>query len=333
MSSCAYGILGFGQALGEAYSVEEAVSKYTANIEKIKNWGYKKFYVAPPEVSQTDLALEASEEALKNSGMNAEDIDYIALAVSEVPTSTYWDPACELQHKLGAVRAEVQVFNQACTSGLMAFDAIAGKFAIHPEYKNVLIVTANRFCDDHKNRATYNDYLHSDGAVAAVLKRNHNHCKWITTETASDGMYAPILRDEWRAAVTPFDSGITNKEDSSTLPDLHEQLMDFFKLIHIRNKLVVEYACQKAGIELSDLKKVIYLHDNESEMKDFAIEFNVPMDQTNANLASQFSHMGASDQLIGLKYYIESGELQGGDYAALIGIGSGMHWVCTLIQV
>ncbi|NDI34985.1 3-oxoacyl-[acyl-carrier-protein] synthase III C-terminal domain-containing protein [Chengkuizengella sediminis] len=332
--SSAYGILGFGQALGEAYKVEDEISKYTTNIDKIKSWGYKYFYVAPPEVSQSDLAYKASEEALKNSGMNAEDIDYIALAISEVPGDMVWDPACELQHKLGASRAEVQVFNQACTSGLMAFDAIAGKFAIHPEYKNVLIVTANRFCDDHKNRATYNAYLHSDGAVAAVIKRDHKHCKWITTETASDGMYAPLLRNEWRVAVTPFSAENKSIDNHpSPFSEVHEQLMDFYKLVHIRNRLVVEYACQKAGIELSDLKKVIYLHDNENEMNDFAIEFNIPVGQTNANLASQFSHMGASDQLIGLKYYIETGELQNGDYVALIGIGSGMHWVCTLLQV
>jgi 3-oxoacyl-[acyl-carrier-protein] synthase-3 len=43
--------------------------------------------------------------------------------------------------------------------------------------------------------------------------------------------------------------------------------------------------------------------------------------------------MGCADQLMSLKWHLEAGELTPGDVVALTSTSSGMHWVCTLLEV
>lgn len=341
MSGISYGIAGFGQALGQRLKVDEVITRYTSNVEKVMGWGYEYFYAAPSDVSQTDLAVKAAEEALRQADMQGEELDFIVLATSEIPEYLYWDPACELQHRLGAYRAEVQLINQACASGLMAFDAIAGKLAVHPDYKNALVVSVNRICEEYRNRATYNACLHSDGAAAAVVKRAHPRCRLISTQVISDGKYAPLFRLDWGGSAAPFNAdNLQLLKEASPLANVQQffdsdfdKLMEFVQLLNNRNREVAERACHEAGIGLSDVRRVIYLHDNIKSMKEVADSFSIPLERTNVELSIQYGHMGAADQLFGLKQYVEAGDLRQGDYVLLVAIGSGMHWVSTLIEV
>ncbi|KZE71025.1 hypothetical protein AV545_19530 [Paenibacillus jamilae] len=341
MSTSSYGIRGFGQALGQKRKVEDEVHKYTSNIDKVKKWGYEYFYAAAPEVSQTDLAFQAAEEALNHAGITAEELDFIILAISEIPEYLYWDPACELQHRLGAHSSEAILFNQACSGGLMAFDTAAGKFAIHPDYQYGLVVTSNRNSEEYRNRVTYNSCFHSDGASAAVVQREHPHCRWVSTKIWSDGTYAPLFRYDWGGSTEPFNPvNLQHIHSFSPLAKVQDffdadpvKLMEFIELLNKRIRLVTEQACEQEGIQLTEIRRIIYLHDNVKSMQEIAEIFEVDIDRTNAKLATQYGHMGVTDQLFDFKQYIESGELNRNDYVALIGIGNGMHWVCSLFQV
>jgi 3-oxoacyl-[acyl-carrier-protein] synthase-3 len=59
----------------------------------------------------------------------------------------------------------------------------------------------------------------------------------------------------------------------------------------------------------------------------------VPLARTNRELAAEHGHLGAADQLFGLSRLLVAGELGEGDRVALISLGRGMHWACTIIEV
>lgn len=341
MIGTSYGILEIGTALGERFPVEEVVSKYTNNHERIQAWGYEYVHIAPTETSQTDLAVKAAEEALQKAGIIAEELDVIILSISDIPEYMYWDPSAELQRRLGAWNAEVLLVNQACTGGLASFDIMAGKYAIHSEYQNGLIVMANKCCETYRNRVTYNASFRSDGAVAAIVKRDHPHSRWLSTKILTDGTYDKLFRLDWGGAVEPFSKDNIDKiSNHSTLAQLRSffasdpmGLMDFTELVHKRNREVTEKACIDVGITLNDLRRVIYLHDNQDSMRGLARHFGIPIEKTNAFLSTQHGHMGVVDQLFDLKKHLEIDELHTGDYVALVGFGTGMHWIATIIQV
>ncbi|HDX9634237.1 3-oxoacyl-ACP synthase III family protein [Bacillus cereus group sp. MYBK108-2] len=339
--SGSFGIKAIGSSLGERFELKNVVSNYTSNPERVYAWGYEHVHIATKNKTQTELAFEAANEAIKKAQIQAEDLDVIIFSVSDISEYLYWDSAAELQHQLGAKNAEVILLTQACTSGLASFELMAGKFAINSDYKNGLLVMSNKCCETYRNRVTYNASFRSDGAVAAVVQRNYQNSKWLASKNFTDGTYSTLFKLDVGGEVEPFSSGNIHKLSShSTLAQLRSffatdplGLLDFIELIHRRNREMTEEACKKAGIKLSDLSKIIYLHDNQESLKTLARHFEVPIEQINASLSAQYGHMGVADQLFDYNLYLENNELNSGDYVALVGFGSGMHWMATILQV
>lgn len=336
-----FGIKAIGSSLGERFALKDVVENYTNNPDRVFAWGYEHVYIASKNKTQTELAVEAAKEAIKKADIQAEELDVIILSISDIPEYLYWDSAASLQHQLGAKNAEVILLTQACTGGLASFELMAGKLSVNSDYKNGLLVMSNKCCEPYRNRATYNASFRSDGAVAAVVQRDYPKSKWLSSKNFTDGTYNELFKLDVGGEVEPFSSENVNKISSySTLAQLRSffasdplGLMDLTELIHRRNREMTEQACEKAGITLSKLSKIIYLHDNQDSLKTLARHFEIPLEKTNALLSIQYGHMGVVDQLYDYSLYLESNELESGDYIALVGFGSGMHWMATILQV
>ena len=133
----------------------------------VRRTGIKARRISADDEYTTDLAAKAAQAALKNAGMNAEEIDLIMLATV---TPDYFTPscACVVQHKIGAVNAAAFDYNTAC-SGFVSGLMIAKQFIENGAYKNILIVAADVLskATDYKDRSTC--ILFGDAAGAAVL--------------------------------------------------------------------------------------------------------------------------------------------------------------------
>lgn len=336
-----FGVVAMGNVLGEPVDVTSAVAEYTPDLKKIQGWGYRRFHRAEEGTGLTDLAARAGQLALTRAGLAADNIDLVVLAMSDIAEYLYWDAAAATQARLGAHRAEALLLNQACGSGVMSFDAVAGKFATHRDYRTALIVAANRVCDVYWNRMEATTSISSDGAAAAVAVRGHRGCRWLTTAVISDGRYADFFKLESGGAARPFAAGtpwltqVENPFDRLEVffgNDLREMLR-FAETIGARNRQVLERACQRAAVPLSSIKRVIHLNDNIRALTDLASELGISLDHTNADLAMDHGHLGCADQIFCLERHIGSGELVRGDVVALTSVGSGMHWTCTLLRI
>lgn len=331
------GIVSISHALGRPVGVAELAG---ADAGKLRNWGYHRLHRADDGVGLTDLAVRAGEAALRRAGVTAGEVDLVVLAITDIAEYLYWDAAAAVQGRLGTERAEAILLNQACGGGVVAFDTVAGRLATHPGYRTALVIAANRISETYWDRAETGTSLSSDGASAAVLRRDHPACRWLGTEVITDGRYANLMRMEAGGAAAPFTAG----GDGPVIARLVDRMESFFagdaraalalaEQIPARNREVFERACERAAVPPGSVERVLYLHDNLRAFGDLAKALGIPVDRTNAAVAMALGHFGPADQLISLDRLLAAGELVPGDTVALLSTGSGMHWACTLLRI
>ncbi|MFJ5639630.1 3-oxoacyl-ACP synthase III family protein [Streptomyces sp. NPDC093223] len=336
-----YGIVALAHALGEREDVAEAAPRYTEDLERVGDWGYQGFHRAADEVGLTDLAVSAGAAALAKANLTADQVDLLVLAIPDLAEHLYWDAAAACQAALGATRAEAVLVNQACSGGVVAFDLLAGRFATHPDYRVALLVTASRVCETYKNRMESDTSIASDGAVAAVAVRDQEACRWLVTETITDGRYARFARLPGGGTARPFSA---DHPDPGVLASPFDRMQDHFgrdvrtmldyaRRIQSNTREVIDRACKRAQVDFGEVRYVLHLNENAKALQAFARNLGVDLERTNAELAVEHGHLGTADQLFALDELLAAGRLSPGDLVALTSTGTGMHWACTLLRV
>ncbi len=132
------GILGMGHYLPEKvltnYDLEKMVD--TNNDWIVERTGIKSRHIAAPEQATSDLAFIASEIALKDAGINCEDIDCVIVA-TESPDTKFPSTACLLQDKIGAKNAAAFDLAAGC-SGFVYSLIVASQMLQAGIYKKIL---------------------------------------------------------------------------------------------------------------------------------------------------------------------------------------------------
>jgi 3-oxoacyl-[acyl-carrier-protein] synthase-3 len=314
--------------------------RYIDDPERVLRWGYKRYYRAPEDVMATDLGAVAARQALARAGLDAKEVDLIVVAASDIPEYLNWDFSAALARALELECVPTLALTQGCTSGVTALASIAGAMAIAPEMENVLLVATNRISEAHRNRMRFNTCLGSDGAAAVVVRRGHPRGQWLATEQLTYPEYVDMFRTEFGGTALPHPpSGITNLDVDTVAGVLDHFERDtarfqrFVHDVHARAAEVARRACARAGADLADVRKFIFLNDNQNAMKTIAKAAGIPIERTNADLSAELGHIGCADQLVCLHEYTERGELAPGDLVTLTSLSGGMHWASTLVRV
>lgn len=136
----------------------------------VERTGIKRRHLAADSEVTTDLALQASRNALAAAGLSVEDIDMIIFCTvtgdQVMPSS-----ACVLQKKLGARQIMAFDLSAAC-SGFVYGVTVANQFIKTGLHKHILVIGAevlHRYVN-YKERETC--ILFGDGAGAVVLSRS-----------------------------------------------------------------------------------------------------------------------------------------------------------------
>jgi len=336
-----FGTVSFGYALGEPVDIGVAVRELSDDVERILGYGYRTVHRAADGEGVTDLGVRAAQEALAKAGIAADEIDLIVFAPTDVPEYLYWDPSASLQWRLGARRAQALLLNQACTAGLAGLDIIAGRFATQPDCRTALLVAGNRTCEAYWNRVATQSMVFSDGAAAAVVRRDHPRLRWLASDAVTDGRYADFYLLDVGGTAQPFTparagQGQPVARDAWDIMEFFdyddERFAEFVTLINTRALDIVNRACKRVGATASDLKRLITSHDNVRSTTSLAETFGLPVTATNVEIGAATGHLGSADQLYSLGTLVEAGELAPGDLVALVGLGRGMHWACTIIE-
>ena len=165
-----------------------------ASLDTSDDWitsrtGIKERHIADPNENTSDLAYEASLEAIKSANIDASDIDLIILATT-TPDKVFPSTACTVQSKLNISCPAFDI--QAVCTGFIYALSIADKFMKTNAAKNVLVIGADRMSSitDYTDRS--NAILWGDGAGAVILSASKDP-GILSTHIHADGKHEHLL--------------------------------------------------------------------------------------------------------------------------------------------
>jgi len=315
-----------------AYVPERVMTNF--DLEKIVDtsdeWirtrtGISTRHIASDQQASSDLALEASKEALENAGLKSKDIDLIIVATI-TPDMFFPSTACALQAKLGA---QCGAFDMAAAcSGFPYALSIAEGYIRSGIYKNILVVGSEKLSGlmDWTDRSTC--VLFGDGAGAAVVSRSEDADSGIlATCLGSDGNFGNILQIPGGGSVHP-----TSKETlAGGLHFLKMQGSEVFKVAVRTMDLAVRDVIAQKGLGVSDIDCLIPHQANIRILQAVGERLELPKEKIFINV-DRFGNMSSASTVVALYEAVKTGTVKKGDTVVLVAFGGGLTWASTLIK-
>ncbi|MGH8663900.1 MAG: beta-ketoacyl-ACP synthase III [Burkholderiales bacterium] len=281
--------------------------------------GIKQRHIAAEGEATSDLALEASRNALAAAGISASALDLIIVATT-TPDVIFPSTACILQAKLGA-RTGAAFDVQAVCSGFMYALATADAMMRTGAYRNALVVGAEIYSRilDWKDRSTC--VLFGDGAGAMVLTRS-NAPGIIGARLHADGAYRDILA---------VPGSVRNGEVCGS-PYLTMDGNAVFKFAVKVLGEVVDETLAAHGFARSQLDWLIPHQANIRIIQATARRLEMPMEKI---VVTVDKHANTSAASIPLAYDValRDGRIRPGQLVLMVGVGGGFTWGAVLTRV
>jgi 3-oxoacyl-[acyl-carrier-protein] synthase III len=280
--------------------------------------GIAQRHIAADDQMASDLALNASREAMKAAKVDAGEIDLIIVATT-TPDVIFPSTACILQDKLGV--KDCAAFDvQAVCSGFIYALATADMFIRAGKYRTALVVGAEVYSRilDWSDRSTC--VLFGDGAGAVVLSRS-DRPGIISSHLHADGSYKDIL-----AAPGSFSRGRIQGS-----PFVMMEGNTVFKFAVKVLEDVVREALAENNLEVSDIDWLIPHQANIRIIISTAKKLGIPMEKVVATLDKHGNTSAASIPLA-LDVAVRDGRIQSGQNVLLEGVGGGFTWGAVFIS-
>ncbi|WP_025040567.1 beta-ketoacyl-ACP synthase III [Nitrosospira briensis] len=280
--------------------------------------GIAQRHIAADGQMASDLALNASREAMKAAKIDAGEIDLIIVATT-TPDVIFPSTACILQDKLGV--KDCAAFDvQAVCSGFIYALATADMFIRAGKYRTALVVGAEVYSRilDWSDRSTC--VLFGDGAGAVVLTRS-DRPGIISSHLHADGSYKGIL-----TAPGSFSHG---KIQGNPFVMMEGNTVFKFAIKVLED--VVREALAENNLEVSDIDWLIPHQANIRIIISTAKKLGIPMEKVVATLDKHGNTSAASIPLA-LDVAVRDGRIQSGQHVLLEGVGGGFTWGAVLIS-
>jgi 3-oxoacyl-[acyl-carrier-protein] synthase III len=286
--------------------------------------------------TNSDLALKASERALKAAGLDKSQIDLIILATLS-PDHDFPGTGCYLQAKLGLPGVPALDIRQQC-SGFIYGLSIADQFIRTDTYKNVLLVGSEVHSTglDKSTRGRDVTVLFGDGAGAAVVSRTE------VRDTAKDPfVYSTHLHadgisaDELCLPAPGCANGGGERMSARMMQEgLHYPKMNGKKVFTSAVRRMAEVlmeGLQANGLRLSDIDLFLFHQANLRINETVAQQLEIPWDRV-FNTIHKYGNTTAATIPLGMDEAIAAGKLKPGMRVALAAFGSGFTWASAVLR-
>lgn len=301
------GIKGFG-----AYAPENVVDNayFESFLETSDEWiskmtGIKERRWANEDEDTSDLAYKASLKAIEDAGIEATDIDMIMVATS---TGDYAFPtvANMLQTKLG-IRKVPSMDQLAACSGFMYAIINAQQFIKSGDYKNILVVGADKLSKitDMTDRSTA--ILFGDGAGAAIIGEVSEGRGILSYELGSDGSGGEYL--------------YLNPENGKIFMNGREVFKFAVRIMgEASNKAVA-----KAGLQPEDVDMFIPHQANIRIMESARERLGLDKDKMSVSV-NKYGNTSAASIPLSMAQELENNKIKDDDVLVFVGFGGGLTW-------
>lgn len=296
----------------------------TRGIETSDQWivertGIHARHFAAPDVTSSDLGLEAARHALEAAGRKAEEIDLIIVATS-TPDMVFPSSAAILQNKLGI--AGCPAFDvQAVCSGFVYALTVADAMIRTGTARCALVVGAEVFSRilDFNDRTTC--VLFGDGAGAVVLEASEEP-GILASDLHADGKHVGIL-------CVP---GHVSGGHVLGTPLLHMDGQAVFKLAVRVLEEAARATLAKAGKIDTDIDWLIPHQANIRIMEGTAKKLKLPREKLIVTV-NEHGNTSAASIPLALDEAVRSGKVKKGETVMLEGVGGGFTWGAVLLNL
>jgi 3-oxoacyl-[acyl-carrier-protein] synthase-3 len=300
-----------------------AVQLAATGVETSDDWivertGIRARHFAEPEVSTSDLGVEAARRALEAAGRQASEIDLIIVATS-TPDMVFPSSATILQNKLGV--AGCPAFDlQAVCSGFVYALTVADSMIRSGAASKALVIGSEVFSRilDFTDRTTC--VLFGDGAGAVVLEASDTP-GILASDLHADGKHVEILC----VPGTVFGGKVHGN------PLLRMDGQAVFKLAVGVLEEAARAVLAKAGRTAADIDWLIPHQANIRIMQGTARKLKLPMDKLVVTV-DQHGNTSAASIPLALDVAVRSGKIRKGDTLMLEGVGGGFTWGAVLLD-
>ncbi len=314
-------VAGTGSYLPEGLITNADLEKLVDTNDQwiVERTGIKRRHKAADNECTSDLALKASQRALKNANLTPDDIEMIIVATvsgDQVMPST----ACVLQQKLGCKQIFSFDLSAAC-SGFVYALSVADQFVRTGMYKNILIVGAevlHRFVN-YQDRETC--ILFGDAAGAFIISRAEENQpgQVFSTHLHADGNLGELFVLPAGGSKIPFSQEVLDKK---------------MQFVNMKGREIFKHAvrtltqCCKEALEANQvpIDKVDWLVPHQANtriLESVAEYFEFPKEKVVLSL-DDTGNTSAASIPVAFDLAFQKGQIKRGDMILLAAFGAGL---------
>lgn len=318
-------VLGCGGYLPErVVTNDELASRLDTTDEWIvSRTGIRQRHVAAEGERTSDLALNASRQALARAGVDAGELDLIVLATA-TPDETFPATATRVQAELGVTRG--MAFDiQAVCSGFVYGLSVADNFLRLGQARTALVIGAETFSRilDWDDRSTC--VLFGDGAGAVVLRAEPSG----SGDRPERGILSTHLHSDGRQHDYLYVDG--GPSSTGTVGRVRMVGREVFRHAVTRLSEVIEEALAANNLQPGDVDWLVPHQANIRIIEGMARKLNLPLERVVTTIERHANTSAASIPLA-LSEAAHDGRIQPGQLVLLEAMGGGFTWGASVIR-
>ena len=277
---------------------------------------------ADKEQSLMDMAVEASNEAIKKSGIAPADIGTVILATITFPYQTP-SGASLLAEKVGAHGAAAYDISAACAGycyGIAQADALVRAGTS----KYVLVVGGEKLSDFVEPTDRSISFLLGDGAGAAIVGPSY---------------HPGISKSVWGSDGANWDKvGMTSsildfRDGKAEWPTIVQEGQSVFRWAVWEMAKVAKQALAESGLEASDLSALVTHQANIRIIDELAKQLELPDSVVVARDIVDTGNTSAASIPLAMHRLLAEGKVKSGGYALEIGFGAGLAFAAQVVEL
>jgi len=290
----------------------------TADEWIVDRTGIKERHIVGDNETTSDMAYQASLQALDHAKMSPSEIDMIIVATS-TPDSVFPSTACILQNKLG-IKTNGSFDLQAACTGFIYAITTADCFIKSGMAKNILVVGSDSMSRivDYTDRGTC--ILFGDGAGAVILQAS-DEPGILGNEIHADGSYNSILTCDGHL----YSGAIKGN------PYVYMDGQAVFKFAVRSLTAVSKSLAKKVEVDLTKIDWVVPHQANLRILESTAKILGCSMDKV-ITTVDKHGNTSAASVPLALDIAVRDGRIKAGDLVLLQGVGAGFSWGASLIK-
>ena len=269
------------------------------------------------------MAVQACNEAIKNSGITPSEIDLVILATATNPAQLP-NLAMEIAHEIKAFNAGAFDIGAAC-SGFTYAISMANSSVVSGDSKNVIVVGSERMTDFVSEFDRGTAFLFADGAGAFVISQSKEF-QISNSVWGADGS----LKD-WICMTKNWPEFYDNPNDG--FPALKMEGQKVFRWAITEMVGIAQKILDEAGVSVEELGAFVPHQANMRITDHIAKSLKLPAHVAIARDGTTMGNTTAATIPLALDTLKKNGEVKSGELALLLGFGAGLAYCGQVIVV